>query len=304
MIDLYRLNLNLLVALDILLAEKSVTKAAQKLFLTQAAMSNNLQQLRVIFKDELLIREKNRMVLTSFAASLQAKLHHVLEQMRELVENGQQFAAETSNRLFKIAMSDYCSALVLPQLLEKLEQAAPGIKLTVIPADPLNSPQPFENGDCDLALGMLPFTDPAVTKQLLFQDQGVCVMNTQHACAKKPKLSLTDYLAYPHLAITRVGQSDRPKLVEEALAALNVQRNVKIGLPYMEPIFQMIAQSETLLATIPHKVAKRYQNQYHFVIKPLPFTIKPMEFYLVWHRRYDSDFGHQWLRAQIAAIFS
>ena len=84
MIDLYRINLNLLVALDILLAEGSVTRAANKLFLTQAAMSNNLQQLREVFKDELLIRDKNRMVPTSYAISLQPRLHEVLEQLRSV----------------------------------------------------------------------------------------------------------------------------------------------------------------------------------------------------------------------------
>ncbi|MCX7123961.1 MAG: LysR family transcriptional regulator, partial [Gammaproteobacteria bacterium] len=84
MIDLYRLNLNLLVALDVLLAEQSVTQAAKKLFMTQAAMSNNLQQLREIFKDELLIREKNRMTPTSYATSLQSRLHEILEELRSV----------------------------------------------------------------------------------------------------------------------------------------------------------------------------------------------------------------------------
>src|SRR4051812_29769674 len=109
MIELYRINLNLLVALDVLLAEQSVTKAAKKLFLTQAAMSNNLQQLREIFKDDLLIREKNGMILTSYALDLQPKLHQVLEELRTVVLAGQRFVPELSQRTFKVGMTDYMS---------------------------------------------------------------------------------------------------------------------------------------------------------------------------------------------------
>lgn len=120
--DLYRLNLNLLIALDILLQEQSVTQSAQKLSITQAAMSNNLQQLRNIFKDELLLREGTRMVLTSYARELQPKLHQVLQEVRSLVEGGQRFIPETSERIYRIAMTDYIASLLLPKLTSHLQK--------------------------------------------------------------------------------------------------------------------------------------------------------------------------------------
>ncbi len=304
MIDLYRVNLNLLVALDLLLQKKSVTESAKKIFITQAAMSHNLQQLREIFQDDLLVRQKNYMILTPFAISLQAKLHEVLEEVRSLIEHGQRFDPKHSQREFKIAMSDYMSSLLLPPLLQHLEQEAPGIQITVMTAQHLGDSSAFERGDYDLAIGKVFSHDASLQKQLLFKDQGVCIMGSAHPNAKNKSLTMTDYLVSPHIAVMRTDHPDRPKLIDEALAKLNLQRQVKMSLPYMEPIVQLIAGSVHLVATIPQRIAEHYQRQYSFVIKPLPFTLEPMEFYAIWHQRSANDLGHVWLRESILKIIT
>ena len=295
MIDLYRLNLNLLVALDVLLQKKSVTESAKHVFITQAAMSHNLQQLRDIFQDDLLVRQKNYMILTPFAISLQAKLHDILQQVRNLVEHGQQFDPRVSSREFKIAMSDYMSSLVLPLILQSLKKEAPGVTVNVIYAQHLGDSVPFERGDYDLAIGKLLTHDPAVHKQLLFKDEGVCVMGKKHQHVKSKRFTLAAYLASPHIAVLRT----QPLSIDEALAKLGVQRHVAMRLPYMEPIAQLVSSSTCLIATMPRRIAEHYQQYYPFVIKRLPFSLEPMEFYTVWHQRNNSDLGHQWLRQQI-----
>jgi DNA-binding transcriptional LysR family regulator len=301
-IDLYRINLNLLIALDVLLAEQNVTQAAKKLFLSQAAMSKNLQQLRDIFKDELLVREKNRMILTNYASLLQPKLHQVLEEIRNLIENGQRFEPSTSQRSFKIGMSDYMSSLLLPKVLEHLQRKAPGIEIIVMPVEYLGDPEAFEKGKYDLALGKIFGDSPSIKKQLLFKDRGVCVLSKKHPLAKKQNISLEEYLNYPHTAVLRTDNPERPRIIDEALAKLNVKRQVRISLPYMGPIFQLIEASDSLIGTAPQKIALLHQKHYSILIKPLPFDLQEMKFQIAWHHIHESDLGHTWLRNQIMEI--
>lgn len=298
MIELYRLNLNLLVALDVLLAEESVTRAAKRLFMTQAAMSNNLQQLREIFKDELLVREKNAMVPTAYAHSLQSKLHQILEEVRTMVLVGQSFLPEVSRRSFRIMMTDYMSALILPKLLKALEAKAPDIKIVIVPIDYNMQSTVSAISDYDLAIGKGQHADASMIKKPFFKDSGVAVLNTKHPLAKQDKISLEEYLAYPHAAIC-LNNPEVPTLVEEALAAINQARQIKVGIPFVGVIFQMIQASRELIGTVPETVAKLYQAKYECVIKKLPFAMADIEFNLLWHQRHDNDAGHIWLREQV-----
>ncbi len=303
MIDLYRLNLNLLVALDVLLAEKSVTQAAKKLFMTQAAMSNNLQQLREVFKDDLLVREKNGMVPTSYAASLQGKLHQVLEEVRTLVLAGQRFVPEVSQRVFKVMMSDYMSALILPPLLRMLEEKAPRVKIVVVPTERYPLSEKCYEGEYDLVLCKGDTHHPHIFKTLFFKDRGVCILNPKHPLADKETLSLDDYLAYEHVAIC-LNHPEVPSLIDEALIPLNKTRRIKMGVPFVGPIFEIIQQSPSLLGTVPERVAKLYQISYDLRIKALPFPMREIEFYLFWHQRYHNDLGHIWLREEMQRLIN
>ncbi|MDO8953323.1 MAG: LysR family transcriptional regulator [Gammaproteobacteria bacterium] len=298
-IDLYRINLNLLVALNVLLQEKSVTKAANKLFITQAAMSKNLAQLRTIFKDEILIREKNYMVLTNYAEGLKPKLQQILEELRNLIVNGQSFDPSTSKRVFKIGMSDYISSLILPKLHKLLLKKAPGIKISIIAIDHLGGPEAFERGDFDLAVGKDFGANEAVNRQLLFNDNGVCIVGSKHRFAKKKNITLEEYLAFEHVAILRSDKPERPRLIDNTLLMMGVKRKILMETPYMEPIFQLVQESDRLIGSLPEKIAHHYQKLYKFHILPLPFEIKPMEYYLLWNHRFDNDLGHKWLREQI-----
>ncbi|OGT30785.1 MAG: hypothetical protein A3E87_07475 [Gammaproteobacteria bacterium RIFCSPHIGHO2_12_FULL_35_23] len=300
--NLYRLNLNLLIALDSLLLEGSVTLAAKKLFITQAAMSNNLQQLRKIFQDELLVREKNHMVLTTYAKELQPRLHQILQEVHSLVVSGHRFDPATSERTIKIGMSDYMASLLLPKLLLRLQKLAPNIKLITTTVYQLRNVEPFENGDYELGIGKLFAPADQLRTDLLFKDTGVCIINPKHKLAKKKKITLEDYLAGKHVAV----RADNPlvtPVIEQTLAKLGYQRDIRIGLPFINPIFRIIEESDELVGTVIEKMALLYKNNHNFLIKPLPFEVPNIEFFLVWHKRYDNDPGHQWLREQIKALF-
>src|SRR3990167_2157075 len=300
--DLYRVNLNLLIALDILLAEKSVTAAAKKLFITQAAMSNNLQQLRVIFKDELLAREKNQMVPTHYAKELQPKLNQLLQELKTLIVDGQRFVSEKSERIFKIGMADYMVSLIMPQLLAYLKKHAPGIKIRITPLSQSGSAEPFENGEYDLAIGKLFSPSRFVRSTLLFEDTGVCIVSGKHPLAKKKTITLKEYLSAEHIAIAADSHTYCPSLIEQALTQLGVERNVALSLSFITPMFKLIEQSDYLLGTVIKSMAQLYQEHMDYVIKPLPFKMQPIELYLVWHQHHEADMGHQWLRNAILQI--
>src|SRR3990167_5880893 len=299
--DLYRVNLNLLIALDILLEAQNVTLASKKIHITQAAMSNNLNQLREIFNDKLLIREKNQMSLTSFSKELQPKLRRVLHELGSLVMSSQQFKPETSKRVFKIGMSDYMSAIVLPPLTSILENKAPHIKINVVSTSHLNSITSFERGEYDLAIGKVSNIKAPVKKHLLFNDSAVCILNPKHPLANKKKITLKNYLSLQHVSVRAIHQQLSP-VIDQTLAKLGHQRDTEISLPYMLPVFNLIGKSHHLIATILKSVALLHTNNHNYVIKSLPFKIPAIEYYLAWHQQFDDDSGHVWLREQLINI--
>lgn len=300
--DLYRINLNLLVALDMLFEERSVTRAAKKLFITQAALSNNLLQLRKIFGDELLVREKNHMVLTSFADDLRPKLHRLLEEMRCVISSGQQFEPEKSTRVFKIGMTDYLSVLILPKLLCTLQKKAPNVKLDIISEYHVSSVEPFENEKYDMVVGKVVDVGSPIERTLLFKDTAVCIMNPKHPLAKQEEITLEEYLSYKHIAI-RADNPSLPAVIEQALAKCGMERDKKISVPFASAIFTIIEHSSApLIGTILKSTADSFQKRQCVVVKAVPFKIEPVEFYLAWHRRFDNDPGHRWLREQILAL--
>lgn len=301
-IDLYRINLNLLVALDVLLQEKSVTLAANKLFLTQAAMSNNLQQLREIFKDELLIREKNYMVLTNFAKELQPKLHQILQEMHSLIVTGQSFVPNNSKRIFKIGVSDYMASIILPQLTAIIQEKAPDIRIEICNSLIAGNIEPFENGKYDLSIGKIIKLNHKLRSQLLFKDQVICILNERHPLAKKKKITLKDYTGAKHVALY-AETMEAPNLTDQALAQIGQKRDIQIQVPFVGPIFKIIEEADHLIGSIIKHMAILYRDNYRFVIRDLPFEMPILEYYMVWHPRYESDPGHQWLRKQIAEIF-
>lgn len=299
--DLYRINLNLLIALDILLEEPNVTLAAKKIHITQAAMSNNLNRCRKIFHDKLLIREKNQMNLTSFAKELQPRLRRVLHELGGIVMSSQKFNPKTSKRLFKIGMSDYMSGMILPKLTKILEKKAPDIKISVVSTSHLNSITSFERGEYDLAIGKVANLKNPVKKQLLYADEAVCILNTKHSVANKNKITLKDYLSQKHVSVRAIHQTLSP-VIDQTLSKMGHQRDTEMSLPYMLPVFAVIENSNHLIATILKSIAILHKKNYDYVIKPLPFKIPSIEYYLAWHQQFDDDLGHAWLRTQLIDI--
>lgn len=300
MIDLYRVNLNLLVALDVLLTEQNVTRAAKKLSITQSAMSNNLQQLRTIFKDELLIRESKNMIMTSSAKALHPKIHSVLHEVNSIISNGQPFDPETSARVFRIALSDYLSSTLLPRVLQKIQKKAPNIKLCIKGLTSIDSSEGLENGEYDLMIGKILNGKLSIQKRVLFKDEIVAIVNKNNILAKKKKITVDDFLSQKHIGCT--GSNNKPSFIDESLNSINKKRDLRMEIPFFIPMFKIIEESDNLIATTPKVIAEFHQTNYSYVIKSLPFKTKSIEYSMAWHSSVDNDAGHCWLRQQFNSL--
>lgn len=300
--NLHRINLNLLVALDALLDEKNVTRAAKKLFLSQSALSNNLQQLREIFENELLVREQNHMVLTGFAKELQPKLHQILKDINGIMKD-KEFDPKTSNKRFKIGMNDYMAALILPPLICMLQDEAPNIQIDVRPIS--LSDEEYVGYDLSI-LGIYGPPLPSVMqKKLLFNDTTVCIVSSHHPLAKAKKITPGDYLRYKHIAMRnfRAFPSDPvPSHYHKAdLGDIDSQRDVQVNVPFLTAFFNVLKRSNVLITSMMKCMTLSIDTS-GIVIKDYPLKSPVFEAHMVWHKQYENDIAQQWLRNKIIEI--
>src|SRR5262245_48012969 len=227
-INLARINLNLLVALDALLAERSVTRAAARVGLRQSAMSHNLARLRTLFGDELLIRGPDGMHPTPRALALVDPVRIALAQITALVSRDETFDARTAERSFRIGLTDSAEVLIGPALLAHLCEAAPGIRLRLSSTDRL-----FEELDADqldLGVGYGPPAEGQAhhKRRVLSTDPFLCMFNAERV-GVSPPISLEDYVRLPHV-LTTLRRGERG-IVDEALAKLGLSRTVAVTTP-------------------------------------------------------------------------
>ncbi len=222
--DLRRIDLNLLVILDALLSEQHVTRAAARLHLSQPAVSHALARLRDLLGDPLLVRAGAGLVPTSRAMELMAPLTEALAQVQSLLAPNA-FDPATTRRTFRLAMSDYGAAIVLPGLIRTLRSEAPGIDLQISHASREGMLDGILNGDIDIAVGVFPEMPNELRSTPLFEEHYACLVDRDSLPADAT-LDLPAYLARPHVLLEMRG-SGTPE-IERALTALHERRRVAV----------------------------------------------------------------------------
>ena len=291
--DLRRIDLNLLVILDALLSEQHVTRAAERLHLSQPAVSHALARLRDVLGDPLLVRAGGGLVATARALELAAPLAEALAQVQALLAPNT-FDPASAKRRFRVAMSDYGAAIVLPGLIRRLRQDAPGIDLQISHASREGMLDAVLNGDIDLAAGVFPELPPALRSQPLFEERFVCLVDRQGLPASA-ELDLPTYLTRPHVLLEMRG-SGTPE-IERALTSLNLRRHVAISLPHWSVAPQVISGTDLILTVSSRSV--RDIDQQQLIVLPPPFEIAPFTFVLAWHKRRGGDQALNWLNRRI-----
>ena len=308
--NMARVDLNLLVYLDVLLRECNVTRAAEELGISQPAMSNSLRRLRDLFDDPLLVRTSDGMTPTDRALELQPLVRNVLAAAEIAVLPKTLFDAAASDRIFRIMASDYTEVTLLPQLLTRLRREAPGIRLDIMtPSDV--SFHDVERGKVDLVINRFDTLPQSFHQVHLWDDSFSCVMSASNPVIKN--WTLDSYLSHKHVWVSKTGMGvgvgmssddvQRLGWVDEALGKLDAKREITVFTRHYQAAL-LLGEQDDLIVTIPSIAARTMANNPRVVILDPPFEIPRMRLKMVWSPLLQRDPGHKWLRQMIKDVSS
>ena len=295
---LRNIDLNLLVVLDALLTEKHVTRTGLRLHLSQPAISHSLNKLRVLLDDPLLIRQGNEVVLSALAQNLQAPLKDILGQIETLLGQSIDFVPVDSQRTFRVAMSDYGAAIVLPKLIVQLRAQAPGTSLVVIQDSRLGMLEQVEQGKIDLAVGVFAALPADVSSDVLFEETFTCLLN-RRSLPENGVLDLDSYLARSHLLVSTDGSTQGE--VDNVLRSQGLQRRVAVNVPHWGAAPGMIADTDLILTVATRTLDNLPLGDTLVALAP-PLTVAPFNYVQVWHNRFNQDPAHRWLRELVKQV--
>lgn len=292
-----RLDLNLLVTLEALLVERNVTRAAERLHLSQPAVSAQLARLREVFDDQLLIPAQRGMTPTAKAVELLAPLRAALDQVRSTVATHQNFDPARARMTVAIACTDYLQAALVQPLVIALRQLAPGVRVAIRNLDVAQLEPQMARGDVDLAL-MTPGAAPASLRaRPLFEERYVLIARRGHPLVREG-ITVEEFATLEHVVVSlRGGQFATP--VDEALADLGHRRNVVLSAASFLPVPDLVAHSD-MVALVPSRLVSRTNEKLLAVQPPLPvegFTVG-----MVWHERSHGHEGQRWVRETLARL--
>ncbi len=296
--DLRRYDLNLLVTLEALLEEESVTGAARRLSLSQSAVSAALDRLRSLFADPLLVRVGNRMEPTPFAKRLQGPIKTALASVSLALALPQKFDPARAKATVRVGASDYFGLLMLPSLYELLAREAPGIGVEVVPRPADGSLSRLIAGEVDLAVAVDPPEGRDLFNAPLVDERFVCVMRRDHPLARA-RLTVARLLDFPHVVVTAHGQS--AALVDRALVVAGRRRQSPVSVPVFASAFALLAEND-LLALLPERISRAQAGRFGLVLRKPPIDLPGYTLSIAWHQRTAHDAAHRWVREQLLAI--
>ena len=303
------LDLNLLRVFDEVMAERSLTRAARNLSLTQPAVSNALRRLRDALGDELVRRQGHGVEPTPRALALWPSVREALRQLQDAIAPST-FVPQDASNTFILSMADATAAELMGKLARQLQTEAPNVSLRVLPLTTRDPRKLLDEGTADIALGYFPAVLTALTgrvqageavpfeHQRLYAGEYVCVMRQDHPLAQQP-LTLDAYCAARHLLVSFSG---RPYgFVDEALASIGRQRRIVLTVNQFFTAGQVVVNSD-LLTVLPRHFVPTTGMSDQLVLRELPLDVPPVHVEALWHRRMQHDSAHQWLRGQLLQV--
>jgi DNA-binding transcriptional LysR family regulator len=308
LMNIARVDLNLLVYLDVLLRECNVTRAAEELGISQPAMSNSLRRLRDLFNDPILVRTSDGMTPTDRAMELKPMVRKVLSAAEQTILPKTKFEPEQSKRIFRIMASDYTEVTLLPMLLAVLRTEAPNIRLDIMtPSDV--SFHDVERGKVDLVINRFDSLPQSFHQVHLWDDSFSCVVNAKNPIVKN--WNLQSYLAHKHVWVSKTGMGvgvgmtpddvQRLGWVDEALSKLDVNREIAVFTRHYQAAL-MLGEQQHLIVTIPTMATRSIADNGKVTILEPPFAIPRMRLKMVWSPLLQHDPGHRWMRQTIKSV--
>ncbi len=295
--NLRQFDLNLLVALDVLLSERNVTRASERLFLSQPAMSGILARLRHSFQDELLVRVGRNLELTALAAELAAPVHDTVQQVEDLLNLRQPFAPEASRWSFRIAASDYVTFLLLGPLLKLLAESAPNISVRFFALEPTAGDR-LAAGDIDFAILPAEF-EPRLPSVPLFEDSWVCAVWSGHPHTGE-QFTIDEFLAFPHLSFRLAGQ-DHGSIAETYLAEIGCERRIVASTESFATA-PFLLRDAPLVTLVPRRLGERLREAANIRLVEAPFTVPRLREKLIWSPRHTASAAHTWIRERFVEV--
>ena len=303
------LDLNLLRVFDEVMTERSLTKAARNLSLTQPAVSNAMRRLRDTLGDDLLKRHGQGLEPTPQALAIWPAVRDALRSLRESLVPADFNPAQATNT-FVLAMADATAAELMPGLIDVMDSDAPGVSVRVVPLSTRDPRRLLEEGSADLALGFFPSVladltaraqvgkGVAFSHQRLYDGNYVCVMRRDHELAAGP-FTLDRFCNARHMLVSFSG---RPfGFIDEALASLGRERRVVVTVNQFFTAGRVVASSN-LLTVLPRHFVNQTGFASDLVLRDLPFVVPAVHVDALWHHRVDRDAAHEWLRGAILAL--
>lgn len=292
-------DLNLFVAFDALVAEGNVTRAAERVGLTQPAMSHALARLRKLIGDPLFVRTPLGMSPTPRALELVEPVRRALGEIDRALREPPAFDPRAAERVFTLASVDFGSLVVLPPLIARLRAEAPSCDLIVRQLRNEAIERQLAEDEVDLAMGVLYDAEPPwMIQKRLFEERFVCVARADHPIVRGP-ISLDQFVALDHALIAPRGK--RGGVVDRALARLGKKRRVVVTVPHFLVAPILVAQSDLVL-TLPERVARSFAGMLTLRIVEPPMELERFVVSAYWHERQSNDPAHAWLRGIVAAV--
>ena len=306
--NISKIDLNLLIYLDVLLREKNVTRAAGQLNITQPAMSNGLKRLRDLFKDPLLVRTSDGMTPTERAQELQPVIRDVLATVDMAVQPKTAFDPASAERVFRIMASDYAESTLFPYILHRLREEAPGITLDIMtPSDV--SFLDVEQGKVDMVINRFDSMPQSFHQKDVWRDSFACLLSVDNPILEN--FTLDTYLDAQHVWVSKTGMGvgvgmnpgdvQRLGWVDEALTELGKQRRISVFTRHYQAAM-LLAEQKDLIVTIPAKAAALQKHNPRVVIKAPPFEIPHFELKMAWSPLLQHNPAHQWMRRLVGEV--
>jgi len=296
MADIRSVDLNLLAVFDALCDERSVTRAADRLSLTQPTVSGMLQRLRHMFSDPLFVRTSHGVLPTPRAEALAGPVKELLASAQLLVR-AEEFDPATAEGTVRLCGSDYLQQAVMSPLMKELRRRAPRLKVQVSPRPASGVTDMMARGEIDLCLSLPEVADPDLPSRLLYRDRYVCVARKAHAL-KSGRITAKQLCAFDHLLVDPTGRSLWGP-VDSVLAAAGQRRRVVAAVPSFHILFELL-ESGDFLAFVPERLLRGRRSRVRVLGTGL--NIPALHVTATWHPRVSGDARHKWLRETLVRV--
>ena len=288
------MDIKLLFAFLALMRERSVSRAAERLGISQPTLSHSLNKLRELFDDPLLLRSRGGMIPTQRALRLQPSVETLVDNYKSLIKATHPFNPKNSTRTFVLTAPEHAEHMLIPLVIRKIRVQAPGIRIVVRAPDPDQAYELLERGEIDLRIAWLFKPAPSLRSFHLFQDQISYIADRDHPILRG-KLNLTDFISLPHARTESAGTRTTHLVINHAIERLQKKLLLTFQLQNFMTV-PMALQGTDIIAAVPRGLAIRLAEKHALQILEPPLKLPKINYSAYWHERNQRDLGHRWLR--------